>query len=199
MSLSSEPRYFIFAHGAGADSRSEFMTCMQDMINCQEIEVITFDFPYMIKRQQTGKQSPPNRMPILIESFKEEINKLSANSRVFIGGKSMGGRVASMIADEVNAAGLICLGYPFHPTGKPENLRTGHLETLTTRTLIVQGTRDTFGKPDEVATYSLSNAIETFWIEDGNHSLETLKRSQLTTLQSWQLAAEKIQQFILAE
>ena len=84
----------------------------------------------------------------------------------------MGGRMASMVADEMNVRRLICFGYPFHPPGKPEQTRTAHLEHLRTRTLIVQGTRDVFGTREEVAGYALSPAIEIAWVEGGDHSLK---------------------------
>ncbi|WP_223668620.1 alpha/beta family hydrolase [Kangiella shandongensis] len=187
----------ILAHGAGADSQSDFMQFMVKHIACQQIDVMTFDFPYMERRQQTGKKSPPDRMPKLIESFKQQIDKASSGN-LFIGGKSMGGRVASMIADDVGAGGVICMGYPFHPPGKPEKTRTAHLQTLTTPALILQGTRDPFGKPHEVEQYALSEAIQVDWLDDGNHSFETLKRSEVSTEATWYLAAQKAQQFILS-
>jgi predicted alpha/beta-hydrolase family hydrolase len=87
----------------------------------------------------------------------------------------MGGRVASMIADEHRAAGLLCLGYPFHPVGKPTQLRTAHLAGLKTPALIVQGTRDPFGTREEVAAYKLAKAIEILWLEDGDHDLRPRK------------------------
>lgn len=189
---------FIFAHGAGADSSSEFMQSMANLISHAQIEVVLFDFPYMLKRQQTGKKSPPDRMPKLIDAYKQQITEHAKSRKVFIGGKSMGGRVASMIADEEQVDGLICMGYPFHPPGKPEKLRTDHLKDLQTPTLILQGTRDPFGKPEEVSAYELSSRINVNWLEDGNHSLETLKRSEITTEQSWQTAAQMAQDFILA-
>lgn len=188
---------FIFAHGAGADSSSEFMQSMAKLISHPNIEVVLFDFPYMLKRQQTGKKSPPDRMPKLIEAYKQQIHEHGKGRKVFIGGKSMGGRVASMIADENDVNGLICMGYPFHPPGKPDNLRTEHLQHLETPALILQGTRDPFGKPEEVAGYNLSANIKVEWLEDGNHSLETLKRSEVSTEESWQMAAKFAQQFIL--
>lgn len=185
----------ILAHGAGADSQSEFMQFMQREITSDKINVITFDFPYMQRRQQTGKKSPPDRMPKLIESFSEQVRQVTSDV-IIIGGKSMGGRVATMIADELNVDGVIAMGYPFHPPGKPEKTRTEHLADLQTPTLILQGTRDPFGKPDEVASYQLSPQISVEWLEDGNHSFETLKRSKLTTEDTWHLAAQKAQLFI---
>ncbi len=92
----------------------------------------------------------------------------------------MGGRVASMIADELfeadRIAGLLCVGYPFHPIGKPDRLRTEHLKKLRTPTLICQGTRDQFGSKDEVSEYNLSSAIQLRWFEDGDHDLKPRKR-----------------------
>jgi predicted alpha/beta-hydrolase family hydrolase len=87
----------------------------------------------------------------------------------------MGGRIASMIADEVKADGLLCIGYPFHPIGKPEQLRTAHLKHLGKPTLIAQGTRDPFGTREEVANYDLSSAIQILWMEDGDHDLRPRK------------------------
>ncbi len=107
------------------------------------------------------------------------LTELAATDRLIIGGKSMGGRVASMIADELFAegaiAGLVCLGYPFHPPGKPMQLRTKHLAELKTPTLICQGTRDEFGTQEEVAGYTLSDKIEILWLEDGDHDLKPRK------------------------
>lgn len=186
---------YILAHGAGADSQSEFMQFMQREVANDQINVVTFDFPYMLRRQQTGKKSPPDRMPALIESFSQQVRQVSSDV-IIIGGKSMGGRVATMIADELNVDGVVAMGYPFHPPGKPEKTRTEHLADLQTPTLILQGTRDPFGKPNEVAGYQLSPQISVEWLEDGNHSFETLKRSALTTEDTWRLAAQKAQLFI---
>ena len=108
----------------------------------------------------------------------------------------MGGRIASLIADEVQATGLICLGYPFHPVGKPDKLRTEHLETLKTPTLIVQGERDNFGKRDEVGGYKLSKKIKVEWITDGDHSLKPRKASGLTQEENWQTGVEAIEKFL---
>ena len=109
----------------------------------------------------------------------------------------MGGRIASMLADDVGAHGRICLGYPFHPVGKPENLRTAHLAELKIPTLIVQGTRDPFGRPDEVSTYQLSPAIKILWLEDGDHSFKPTKASGRTLEQNIAEAIVAIREFIL--
>lgn len=143
------------------------------------IRVVRFEFAYMTARRD-GPRKPPPKAEKLIPEYLAAIAALGPlPGPLFIGGKSMGGRVASMIADEAcsagRVAGLVCLGYPFHPPGKPEQLRVAHLEGLTCPALIVQGTRDVFGARDEVATYPLSGRIEMLWLEDGDHDLKPRK------------------------
>jgi predicted alpha/beta-hydrolase family hydrolase len=113
-----------------------------------------------------------------------------------IGGKSMGGRIASLAADEAGVAGLVCLGYPFHPTGKPNQLRIEHLRGLVTPTLILQGTRDPFGNAEEVAGYDLPSRIQIHWLADGDHSLKPRKASGRTEQQNWDEALEALASFV---
>jgi len=108
----------------------------------------------------------------------------------------MGGRVASLIADEAGVAGLVCLGYPFHPPGEPTKLRTAHLEKLATRSLICQGTRDPFGNQEDVEGYTLSPAIEIEWLPDGDHNLMPRKRSGHTHEENWGATTSAIIRFI---
>ena len=154
---------------------SDFMNTVAGRISAAGIQVIRFEFEYMAKRRRDSQRRGPDRAAKLIARFHEVLGRVGPAREVVIGGKSMGGRVASMIADEVRPAGLLCLGYPFHPPAKPEQLRTAHLMDLKTPTLIVQGTRDPFGTPDEVAGYPLSKAIELLWLEDGDHDLKPRK------------------------
>ena len=149
----SSPR-LLLAHGAGAPMDSLFMNTISEKVAGAGIEVVRFEFEYMAKRREDGMRRGPDRAPKLIARFEEVLEDIGPADEVVVGGKSMGGRIASMIADEVGAAGVVCLGYPFHPPGKPERLRTSHLEALKTRTLIVQGTRDRLGTDEEVASYS---------------------------------------------
>ena len=115
-----------------------------------------------------------------------------------IGGKSMGGRMASLIADEAGVAGLVCLGYPFHPPGRPEKTRTAHLESLRTPALIVQGTRDTLGNREDVGRYTLSDAIGLTWLEDGDHSFKPRKASGLTEAENWAAGIAAVADFMAA-
>ena len=124
----------------------------------QGLRVVRFEFPYMAERRQTGKRRPPDREPVLRQTWLEVIAAVDARPLI-IGGKSMGGRIASLIADEADVAGLVCLGYPFHPTRKPDQLRVEHLRAIRTPTLILQGERDAFGSADEVPGYGLSGKL----------------------------------------
>ncbi len=155
-----------------------------------------FEFPYMAARRTSGKRGAPDREPVLIDSWRSVIAKLGDPAKIVIGGKSMGGRIASMVADEAGVAGLVCLGYPFHPPGNPSRTRVKHLEKLRTPALIVQGTRDPFGRPDEVANYKLSKKIRIVWIEAGDHSLKPPARSGRTETQNIASAIEEVQRFI---
>jgi len=157
----------VLAHGAGGPMRSTFMNVMARGLAAEGIRVVRFEFPYM-----RAKKKVPDREPALRESWVSVVRELGGGPRLVIGGKSLGGRMASLVADEVGARGLICLGYPFHPPGKPERLRTAHLGGLRTPTLILQGTRDPFGSREEVAGYQLSPAIRVEWMEGGDHSLK---------------------------
>ncbi len=185
----------ILAHGAGAGMDSPAMEAFARGLAGEDLRVVRFEFPYMQRRRDTGKRGGPDRPPVLMESWRRAV-ATAGGRRLVIGGKSMGGRIASMVADDIGAHGLVCLGYPFHPPGRPEKLRTAHLADLKTRTLIVQGTRDTFGKPEEIEAYELSDAIEVVWLEDGDHSFKPRKASGRTLEQNVAEAIAAIAEFI---
>ena len=168
----SSKHVFLFAHGAGAPMDHAWMNGVARALGEQGIRVVRFEFPYMAARRTSGKRGAPDRQPVLLDTWREVIEEHGGGTKVCIGGKSMGGRMASMVADEMHVRGVVCFGYPFHPPGKPEQLRTAHLETLRTPALILQGTRDPFGTQEEVATYRLSKAIRVEWTEKGDHSLK---------------------------
>ncbi|MBP7000961.1 alpha/beta family hydrolase [Amaricoccus sp.] len=164
----------LLAHGAGAAMDSPWMNALTAALVAEGLAVARFEFAYMAARRR-GERRPPPRGETLIPEFEAAVAALAFPGRLIIGGKSLGGRVASMAADAIGPAGLVCLGYPFHPPGKPAQTRTGHLAGLATPTLICQGTRDPFGGREEVATYALSPAIEVLWFEDGDHDLAPRK------------------------
>ena len=160
------------------------------------VRTLRFEFLYMASRRGGGSKQPPNRVPKLEAEFEAVIAEIAVPA-LYIGGKSMGGRVASMIADRLRPAGVICLGYPFHPPSKPEKLRTEHLETITTRTLIVQGERDPFGRREEVEAYPLSTAVNMTWATDGDHDLKPRKESGHTHEDNIAAAADAVAAFML--
>jgi uncharacterized protein len=185
----------MLAHGAGAPMDSPFLNHFSQSLGAAGIRVVRFEFPYMHARRE-GSRPPPDREPVLRAAWHEVISGQGGGARVVIGGKSLGGRIASLVADEVGARGLVCLGYPFHPPGKPERLRVAHLASLRTPTLIVQGTRDALGKREEVAGYELSPAIRIVWIDDGDHSLKPRARSGRSEKQNLDEAAKAVVEFI---
>ena len=189
---------FLFAHGAGAPMDSTFMKRVAEGIAARGVRVVRFEFPYMARRRTEGRRGAPDREPVLRESWTGMVERFGGGAKVAVGGKSMGGRIASMIADEVGARALICFGYPFHPPGQPSKLRTKHLETLRTPALILQGTRDAFGQPDEVGGYGLSPAIRIQWIEGGDHSFKPPASSGRTEAGNVDEAIAAAADFLLA-
>lgn len=170
----------LLAHGAGAAMDTPFMNTIAQGMAARGFRVARFEFAYMAGRRSGGPKRPPPKMPVLEAEYRAAIDALACTGPLVIGGKSMGGRVASLIADDLFASGrvggLLCLGYPFHPPAKPDNLRTGHLATLRIPTLICQGTRDPFGTRADIGRYDLSNSIALHWLEDGDHDLKPRKK-----------------------
>ena len=181
----------VLAHGAGAPMDSHFMTFFAKGLAMHDYRVARFEFPYMVKRRITGKKHPPNKPKLLLETWLEVINELGTE-KLIIGGKSMGGRFASMVADEAGVRGLIRLGYPFHPTSRPDKLRIDHLRRLQTPSLFLQGDRDRLGHIDNVANYRLSHNIRLKWLEDGDHGFKPRKKSGRTEKQNWKDALDAL-------
>jgi predicted alpha/beta-hydrolase family hydrolase len=189
---------FLFAHGAGGPMDSTFMQRVAARIAREDVRVVRFEFPYMAARREGKRSGAPDRPAVLLAFWRQVIEQERGDAVVVIGGKSMGGRIASMVADESGVAGLVCFGYPFHPPGKPEQLRTAHLETLRTSALILQGERDPFGTREEVGAYPLSPAIRIEWLTDGDHSFKPRKSSGATEAEQVERAASLAAEFIRA-
>jgi hypothetical protein len=186
----------ILGHGAGQGPDSPFMDGIAERLAAAGLRVIRFCFPYMARMQREGRRRPPDREPVLIEAFSAVIDQTRGQAdRLLIGGKSMGGRIASLIADQAGVDGLVCLGFPFHPPGKPERLRGDHLSRIRTPTLICQGERDPFGRRDEVTGYALSSAVTLCWIDDGEHSFKPRARGGRTLEDNLSQAAEAVTAF----
>jgi len=186
----------ILAHSAGAPMDSPFMDYYAQELAALGHHILRFEFPYMQKRRLNGGRRPPDRQPVLLNCWREVIEVAGQASGLVIGGKSMGGRMASMIADEVGALGLVCLGYPFYAPKKQDKPRTGHLEGLKTPTLIVQGDRDAMGSREVVMEYSLSEGINIRWLEDGDHGFKPRKKSGRTELENWRDGVSHVSEFM---
>ena len=194
----------LLAHGAGAPMDSPFMTRICEMLAAREVRVARFEFTYMAARRTGGKRRPPPKAETLdgeMIAAARAVAKAAAG-RLAIGGKSMGGRVASHVADNLHqsgeVAGLVCLGYPFHPPNTPERLRVAHLETLSCPTLIVQGERDPFGTRAEVKALKLSPAIRIEWARDGDHDFGPRGGSGTTRRENLEAAADAVAAFLKA-
>ena len=186
----------VLAHGAGAPMDSPFMNHMAEGLGENGIRTVRFEFPYMAARRKGGGRKPPGSPKKLLGDWRTVVEHLGDPSHLVIGGKSMGGRLASMLADELGVAGLICLGYPFHPPGRPEKLRTEHLEALSTPALFVQGERDALGDKAEVAGYRLSERIRLVWLPDGDHSFKPRKASGETETENLRRAVAACAEFV---
>ncbi len=192
------PASLLLAHGAGAPMDSPFMAAIATGLAERGWQVVRFEFPYMAQSRLSGQRRAPDRLPKLLEAFRRQVAQ-ERHRPLFIGGKSLGGRVASLLVDDLaeNAGvrGCLCFGYPFHPPGKPEQLRTEHLTTLTTPTLILQGERDSFGQRAEVESYALSPSIEVQWIPAGDHSIKPSRSSGHTEAGNWAAAVALADRF----
>ena len=190
----------MLAHGAGAPMDSPFMAAIACGLGQRGWRVVRFEFPYMVQSRVSGQRRAPDRLPRLLESFREQVAQQAGAAPLAIGGKSMGGRVASLLVDELahshGVRGCLCLGYPFHPPGKPDQLRTDHLAALATPTLILQGERDSFGKRGEVEGYGLSPNIQLQWIASGDHSFKPTRSSGLSETDTWATAVGHSDQFM---
>jgi predicted alpha/beta-hydrolase family hydrolase len=163
------------------------------------VAVLRFEFAYMAGRRAGGPRRPPPKAERLVDEYRAAVKAVGPGAPLLIGGKSMGGRVASLVADDLHAAGriagLVCLGYPFHPPGKPDRLRTAHLEHLACPALIVQGERDPFGTRAEVEAMRLSPAIRFHWAGDGDHDLGPRGGSGFTRKGNLAAAADAVAAF----
>ncbi|WP_421198400.1 alpha/beta fold hydrolase [Aeromonas enteropelogenes] len=192
---SDAPVRILLAHGAGAGMEHAFLAELSRLLAGSDIEVVRFNFPYMIKRARDGKRRPPDRQPALLEHWRQMVREF-AHPKLFLAGKSMGGRMAAEIAGEMNAAGLLILGYPFHPPAKSDRWRGEVLKQITTPTLLLQGERDTFGSRAELVDFPFSSAVSVHWLTDGDHGFKPRKASGVSEQENLQQAANEIRRFV---
>lgn len=190
----------ILAHGAGAPMDSPFMTAMANALALCGISVVRFEFPYMAARRLDGRKRPPNPQAQLLDCWRAVHAGVRQHAKgpLAIGGKSMGGRMAGLLADELEADALICLGYPFHPAGRSDKPRVGHLAQLKTPTLIIQGERDALGNHSTVSGYDLSPVIKVHWLAAADHDLRPLKAAGISHSQYLENSAQVIADFLFS-
>ena len=193
------PVRILLAHGAGAGMDHAFLAELSRLLAGPEIEVVRFNFPYMTKRAQDGKRRPPDRQPLLLDHWRQMVREF-AHPRLFLAGKSMGGRMAAELyhdgGDAMNAAGLLILGYPFHPPAKPDRWRGDLLKQIKVPTLLLQGERDTFGSRAELAEFPFSPNVSVHWLTDGDHGFKPRKVSGVSEQENMQYAADTIKHFV---
>lgn len=195
--------HLLLAHGAGAAMTSPFLEQIAGLVAAEGVAVHRFEFQYMAARRSGASRRPPPAIVTLIPEYEAAVAALRSGvprgAPLIIGGKSMGGRVASLAAGRLHAtgeiAGLVAIGYPFHPPGKPERLRTAHLEDLACPTLIVQGERDPLGSREDVESYSLSASIGFVWVGGGDHDLKPARRTGQSYAEALAVAATAIADF----
>jgi uncharacterized protein len=179
-------RAVLLAHGAGADMNAAALIAVADALADARIPSLRFDFPY----RAAGRRAP-DRPPVLLAAVRDAVAELArrtklAPDRLVLGGRSMGGRIASMVAgdadDPVPALGLALLGYPLHPPGRADRLRVEHFPRLTMPVLFVSGSRDSFGTPAELKRHAkkVKGPVTFSWVETGDHGFKPLKASGLS-------------------
>lgn len=192
----------ILGHGAGGDQESGFMVSFATEIATRGIDVVTFNFLYT----EQGRRAPDRNDGLescyraVIESVRS--HELVGENKLAIGGKSMGGRIASQVAARGvgDLAGLVFLGYPLHPPGKPDQLRSAHLARITAPMLFVQGTRDAFGTPEELRPIArpLKSEVSIYVVEGGDHSFKVPKKSPKPQPEVYTEVQEEIARWLAA-
>src|SRR6266478_1314590 len=196
----------ILAHGAGANQTSSFMVHFATSLAARGIDTVTFNFVYTEQRRRA-----PDRNDKLEHCYRTVIEAVrggkfdgdAARRKLVIGGKSMGGRIASQVAaaGQEGIAGLVFLGYPLHPPGRPDKLRSKHLPEIRAPMLFVQGSRDAFGTPEELRAVlgELEVAADLYVVEDGDHSFKVPKRSAMSQDQVYEFVLDEIVRWLRAK
>ncbi|MDP2715245.1 alpha/beta family hydrolase [Rheinheimera sp.] len=191
----------LLAHGAGAAANSEFMQQLAQQLALLNIEVWRFNFAYMQRFIDSGKRSLPDKMPLLQAEFGRQIDNCPADLPLFIGGKSMGGRVASLLSSNYGVQAVFAFGYPFHAP-KKQSWRTEHFAALACPLFIAQGERDAFGNKAELADKSWPQ-VALQWLNDGDHDFKPRLKSGLTQqqliAQAAQFCSRTIDEVLLAK
>jgi len=189
----------VFAHGSGIGMGHEFMQCVALAMSLKNFTVYLFEFGYMQQIQMTGTKRPPPAVAKLELELLALLEELALPGPLIIGGKSLGGRVASLIVERTNALGWFALGYPFHPQRKPQTLRVKHLLTSNKPGLIVQGTKDALGSYEDVLGYQLPAHIDLRWLAHMDHSFKPFKAARHSQVEAIKQSVLDIEQWARCE
>ena len=191
-------RAVLLAHGAGADMNASTLTSVTDALAAAKMPSLRFNFPY----KAAGRRGP-DRPPVLEAAVRDAIDELAKRTkltpdRFVLGGRSMGGRICSMVAAESGALGLALLGYPLHPPGKPDQLRVDHFAKLKLPVLFASGTRDAFGTPEELKKNAkkIKGPVTFHWIDTADHGFKPLKSSGISQPQALTGVADAVVDFV---
>ena len=201
------PCRLLLAHGAGAPMTSPFMETISALLAERGVAVTRFEFSYMAARRDGGKRRPPPKAETLIGEFEAAIAEARAlpgsQQRLFIGGKSMGGRVAAMLAGVEDCPqrvrGCVCIGYPLHPPSQPDKLRLAPLLEARRPVLVCQGERDVFGTRAEIETMDWPEHMSWQFLADGSHDLGPTGRSEATLKGNIDRAAKAVRAFMASQ
>lgn len=195
----------VLSHGAGADQRHRFMVAVANGLAARDVSVITFNFLYTEQRRRT-----PDRPPVLEQTWRAVLDgvapTLASGGRLVVGGKSMGGRIASQVLASrpqtdawERVSGLVLLGYPLHPPGRPDQPRIKHLPDIKVPVLVVQGARDTFGTPEEIEPVFrvIPTRVDFEFIERGDHSFAVPKSTGRTERQVLDAVCERVASWVV--
>lgn len=188
---------FVMTHGSGSDAYSPWMNAVSEQLEAGGVQVARFQFDYMQRILERGTRQPPPRAPVLMAQWQRELADVKHSC--VIGGKSLGGRMATMImADNPppQVRGVVCLGYPYHPARKTEKTRIEHLADVKVPMLVVQGTRDPMGSQFDVDQYDLPKNIQHVWLPDGDHDFKPRQSSGVTLEQNLTQACDRVADFI---
>jgi hypothetical protein len=191
-------RAVLLAHGAGADMHAPALAVVAAALAAAKVPCLRFDFPYRI----AGRRSP-DRAPVLEDAVRKAAAELASRTglapeRLVLGGRSMGGRICSMVAAADGALGLVLLGYPLHPPGKPDQLRVEHFARLHMPVLFASGTRDAFGTPAELRRHArkVKGPVTFHWIDTADHAFKPLRASGLPPQQALDGVAAAVVEFV---
>lgn len=191
-------RAVLLAHGAGSDLHAAALTAVADALAAAKIPSLRFNFPY-----RDAGRGGPDRPPALQAAVRDAVAECCRRAklppeRVVMGGRSMGGRICSVVAAEDGALGLVLLGYPLHPPGRPEQLRVDHFRHLRMPVLFASGTRDAFGTPQELKRYArrVKGTVTFHWVESGDHGFKPLKSSGMTQEEAFAGVAGAVVAFV---